>query len=676
MEKEDKSKDQRAGVLAGKRQEKDQSKGIKAALQESEERFRKIFDHSNDAIFVIDPEHDKILDANPIACSMLNYSHEELLSTPITAIHPNEMPQLLAFARSVFERGHGWTSELSCITKSGKILPAEISGSVIEIAGETCLLAMVRDITERKQAQEALQKAHDGLELRVEQRTTELSESNTILKEQIAERQRAEEGLEQVTRQNELILQAAGEGIYGLNKEGKTTFVNPAAARMIGWGPEELIGKPQHALIHHSKQDGTPYPREECPIYAAFNDGAIHHVDDEVFWKKDGTNFPVEYTSTPIRENGKLVGAVVVFKDITKRKQAEETLRNALKEVEELKNRLQAENIYLQEEIKVERNFEEIIGQSTKLKRVLRTVEQVAPTDTTVLIGGESGTGKELLARAIHNLSPRRDRPLVKVNCGAIPPGLVESELFGHEKGAFTGAVQRRVGRFELADGGTIFLDEVGELPLDAQVRILRVIQEQEFERVGSNRTVKVDIRVIAATNRNLKEAVKQGIFRSDLFYRLNVFPLEVPPLRERKEDIPPLVAHFLSRFSKKLGKPVSQVSQATMARLTDYTWPGNIREMENVIERATILADGPTIQIDESIEGQIDAVATTSYAKTLQKIERSHILQIFDETNWIIDGKKGAAAVLGLHPNTLRSRMKKLGIKRPNPAKPSPLPL
>jgi len=261
----------------------------------------------------------------------------------------------------------------------------------------------------------------------------------------------------------------------------------------------------------------------------------------------------------------------------------------------------------------------------------------------------------------------------VKVNCGAIPPGLVESELFGHEKGAFTGAVQRRIGRFELADGGTIFLDEVGELPLDAQVRILRVLQEQEFERVGSNQTLKVNIRVISASNRNLKEAVKQGIFRSDLFYRLNVFPLEVPPLRERKEDIPPLVAHFLSRFSKKLGKPVPQVSQSTMLRLQDYAWPGNVREMENVIERATILADGPTLQIDDSIEGQIDAGDNTGYAKTLQKIEKSHILQIFEETNWIIDGKNGAAAVLGLHPNTLRSRMKKLGIKRPKPAKSFP---
>ena len=481
-----------------------------------------------------------------------------------------------------------------------------------------------------------------------------------------SEHKQVEKALERLQRQNDLILHAAGEGIYGVDREGKTTFVNPAAARMIGWDPAELIGKPQHGILHHSRPDGTPYPQEECPIYAAFKDGAVHHVDSEVFWRKDGTSFPVEYTSTPIEEGGQLIGAVVVFKDISGRKQAEEVLRKALSEVEQLKNRLHAENLYLQEEIKTEKNFEEMTGESARLKKVLRKAERVAPTNATVLIYGETGTGKELMARAIHNLSPRKGRPLVKVNCGAIPPGLLESELFGHEKGAFTGAIQRRIGRFELANGGTIFLDEVGELPSDAQVRLLRVIQEHEFERVGSSRPVRVDVRIIAATNRNLAESVKNGTFRSDLFYRLNVFPVELPPLRERQSDIPPLVSFFLAKFAKELGKPVPGVSKGTMARLMDYPWPGNIRELENVIERAVILLQGPTIEIDESIEQQIDAGLPSSVTGTLKDLERTHILRVLQTTQFVIDGKRGAAAILDLHPNTLRFRMQKLGIKRP----------
>ena len=333
-------------------------------------------------------------------------------------------------------------------------------------------------------------------------------------------------------------------------------------------------------------------------------------------------------------------------------------------EIEQLKNRLQAENLYLREEIKLEHNFEEIIGNSPAIKAMLRKVEQVAPTDSTVLILGETGTGKELIARAIHNLSPRKARPLVRVNCGAIPANLVESELFGHEKGAFTGATARRIGRFELADGGTIFLDEVGELPLEAQVKLLRVLQEHEFERVGGSQLLKVNVRVIAATNRDLSEAVKTGSFRSDLLYRLNVFPLDLPPLRSRSTDIPPLVNHFLDKFAKKFGKRFDGVSKATMEQLTNYTWPGNVRELENVIERAAILARGPMVQVDESLLGRhADGQTVTG---TLEDVERAHVLRVLQETGWAIEGARGAAVRLGLHPNTLRSRMQKLGIKKP----------
>ncbi len=811
-------------------------------MKAKEENFRKIFHHSNDAIFVIDPPNDKILEVNPKACQMLGYSKKELLSMKVSDVHPYEMPKLLDFTKSVAKIGHGWTNELTCLTKNGDSLSAEISASTIDLAGSNCIIAMVRDITERKQMEEALRKTRDGLELKVTERTAELSKTIETLKEQIGERKRVEGALKRLKRQDELILNAAGEGIYGLDSEGRTTFVNPAAAKMIGWDAEELIGKPQHDILHHSKPDGTPYPREDCPIYAAFKDGIVHHVDIEAFWRKDGTSFPVEYTSTPIWEDGKLVGAVVVFKDITERKWAEEALnetlaqlskknryetiigtvtrsvhqsinlqevlenavesmsknidkvqhaaiylvesneavmkahrgyldwfvrrvgripypkgltwktiiegktrycadvdqdnsigpagreagiksyvsmpitceaktvgalnvsslqkntfseeevnlleivtqqigiainnakqaealRKALEEVEQLKDRLQAENVYLQEEIKTEYDFEEIVGQSEALQKVLRKVEQVAPTNTTVLIQGETGTGKELIARAIHSLSPRKNRPLVKVNCAAISAGLVESELFGHEKGAFTGAIQQRGGRFELADGGTIFLDEVGDLPLDTQVKLLRVLQEGEFERVGSSKSIKVDLRIIAATNRNLVEAVKEGTFRSDLFYRLSVFPMEVPPVRERKSDVPLLVSFFLGKFAKSLGKKIEGVSKDTLGLLVDYSWPGNIRELQNVIERATVLSRDPVLRIDESMILGLDAGPEADLAKPdskrLEDIERLHIFGVLEETDWVIEGKHGAASILGLNPSTLRSRMRKMGIKK-----------
>lgn len=384
------------------------------------------------------------------------------------------------------------------------------------------------------------------------------------------------------------------------------------------------------------------------------------------------------FAGYPLNFRGELLGVVAMFsrRVMTQTEldrlavfanQAAIAIKNAqlFSEVEQLKNRLQAENLYLQEELKLEPNFEDIIGQSPALKGVLRKVEQVAPTDSTVLIQGETGTGKELIALAIHNLSPRRPRPLIRVNCGAIPANLVESELFGHEKGAFTGALQRRMGRFELADGGTIFLDEVGELPPEAQVKLLRVLQEREFERIGTGRPTKVDVRVIAATNRNLSEAVTAGVFRSDLFYRLNIFPLELPPLRERTSDIPLLVNGFLNVFAKKLGKPLAGVSADSMDRLMRYHWPGNIRELENVIERAVILAQGPVVRIDGSFFPETGIAVTRPVADSLQEMERAHILRVLDKTDWVIEGKHGAAVRLGLHPNTLRSRMQKLGIKK-----------
>ena len=472
--------------------------------------------------------------------------------------------------------------------------------------------------------------------------------------------------VETLERRNQLILRCAGEGIYGLDRDGMTTFVNPAAAEMLGWTADELVGKPQHDTIHHSEPDGSTFPREDCPIYSAFNDGKVHRVDDEVFWRKDGTSMPVEYVSTPIRdEAGELAGAVVTFNDITERKRQQEALELALAEVEQLKDRLQAENLYLREEIQGNHNFKEMIGQSDALAKTKHRIDQVAATDATVLVLGETGVGKELIARAIHNLSNRSERPLVKVNCASLPSTLIESELFGHEKGAFTGASAQRVGRFELAHGGTIFLDEIGELPLELQAKLLRVIQEGEIERLGGSRTINIDIRIVAATNRDLTKAVWAGDFRDDLYYRLNVFPVKVPPLRERREDIPQLVAYFVKKFSTKLGKPIDRIPENVQDALQRYDWPGNIRELQNVIERAVILAADATLRVDEALETRPAVPGAGQDARTLDQVERDHIVSVLEQTGWRMEGDQGAAVILGLHPNTLRSRMKKLGITK-----------
>jgi transcriptional regulator with GAF, ATPase, and Fis domain len=341
-------------------------------------------------------------------------------------------------------------------------------------------------------------------------------------------------------------------------------------------------------------------------------------------------------------------------------------LTEALEEVEELKNRLQAENLYLQDEIKIENNFDEIIGGSPALNSVLSQVEQVAGTTATVLILGESGTGKELLARAIHNLSDRRDRPMVKVNCAALASNLIESELFGHEKGSFTGALAQKIGRFELASGGTIFLDEIGELPLELQVKLLRVLQEQEIERIGGSETIRIDSRVIAATNRDLKQSVADGEFREDLFYRLNVFPVVLPPLRQRRDDISLLARDFTARFAKRLGKSIDSIPHEVIEAFQSYHWPGNIRELQNVIERAVILARGSVLHVDEPLETLVADTEPLQHVKsTLEEVERRHIMRTLEESNWKISGEGSAAEVLGLNPSTLRARMRKLGIKR-----------
>jgi transcriptional regulator with GAF, ATPase, and Fis domain len=368
-------------------------------------------------------------------------------------------------------------------------------------------------------------------------------------------------------------------------------------------------------------------------------------------------------------EEGVVKKVMGIAQDITARREAEKALSN-------LKERLQAENVYLQEEIKLTNDFSQILGESSTLRAALQRVELVAATDATVLIQGETGTGKELFARAIHDLSQRKTRPLVKVNCAALPATLIESELFGHERGAFTGALSRRVGRFELAHQGSLFLDEIGEMPLDVQAKLLRVLQEGEFERVGGTETRSVDVRVIAATNRNLEEAVAEGSFRGDLYYRLNVVPIELPSLRERRGDIALLASFFATRTAKRLGKTINGVPAAVLEAMERYEWPGNVRELGNLVERAVILARGSELRVEDILPASAlqkssplpplsSGIPSPSRAKTLGELEREHIVAAIDSAGGKIDGPGGAAELLGLHANTLRSRMEKHGIHR-----------
>lgn len=471
--------------------------------------------------------------------------------------------------------------------------------------------------------------------------------------------------MNQVSEHQRLLLESMSEGVYGLDAQGLATFVNPAAERLTGWEASDLIGKSIHEFHHHSHADGRHYPQSECPIYQCLQDGITRTKENEVFWRKDGTSFAVEYSATPILQDGSIQGAIVVFKNISDRKRMESALQKALTENRFLKEKLEAENSYLQSEI--ESNYQsEIIGQSAAIEHLQTQIAMAAPTNANILIQGESGTGKELVARAIHQQSERKDQTLVKLNCGAIPEGLVDSELFGHEKGAFTGAMKQRIGRFELAHKGTLFLDEVSELPLDAQVKLLRVLQEGEFERVGGNKTIKVDVRIIAASNKNLENAVRDGSFRLDLYYRLNVFSVQVPALRERKSDFPILSHFFAAKACAAMGKTFKGLHTPSLKWMSHYHWPGNIRELSNWIEHNAILHTGGLFHIHPMthIRNEQNTEHENESIVSLAEAEKQHIQKALLYCNGRIAGANGAAQLLKLPASTLRSKMKKLDIQ------------
>jgi PAS domain S-box-containing protein len=576
---------------------------------------------------------------NEAACRYLGYSREELTRMKVFDVNPNYTPQIW-FKLTQKIKNNGVLVYESCHrAKNGKILPIEIAANHFEFKGRDYYCAFVRSITRHKKSEQRLRdRSEHQLELFFSQSLDgfffmmldePVSWNDAVDKEKVLD--------------------------YVFEHQ-RITKVNDAMLAQYGATPEQFIGYTPNDFFLHDIQHGRKVWRE------FFDAGRLHVETDER--KLDGTPIWIEGDYICFYDNqGRVTGHFGIQRDVTERKQAALQEAELKAQVERYAAALENQNINLREEIHNEHNFGEIIGASKVMEQVFDKIEMVSETDSTVLLTGETGTGKELIARAIHSRSSRKNHTMIKVNCGAIPSGLVESELFGHEKGAFTGAMAQKQGKFELAHRGTIFLDEIGELPLEIQVKLLRVLQEQEFERLGGSQTIRVDVRVITATNRDLQMDVKRGAFRSDLFFRIDIFPIQIPPLRARKDDIPLLANFFIAKFSRRLGKRIHSINLKPMETLTNYHWPGNVRELANILERAVILCRGNVLR-NEHIVGLTNlGTSADKTPLTLAEAERQHILQVLQITNGIIGGPNGAAAILGLNRSTLRSRMQKLGI-------------
>jgi PAS domain S-box-containing protein len=505
----------------------------------------------------------------------------------------------------------------------------------------------------RREAEEALKHANEVLEQKVEARTAELRQANAVLTEEIEERKRVEAALRESQERLSALIDSAIDAIVSVDPSLEISLFNRAAEDTFGCAAEEAVSGTLDVFLTDDLQALVEQYIEQHPAAdEKTHDGRYVGAAEGLQARRmDGTTFAVEATIAPVQLASD-PQYLLILRDIQEMKHAEEKL-----------TRLQSEKVYLQEEIENEYNFEEIVGVSSAIHDVFDAIDQVAATDTTVLISGETGTGKELVARALHDRSRRADSVLVKVNCAALSSDLIESELFGHEKGAFTGATAQREGRFELADGGTLFLDEVGELPLDTQAKLLRALQEQAFERVGGSETIEVDTRILAATNRDLGQAVQEGTFRSDLYYRLNIFPIELPPLKERREDIPLLAHHFCDTFAGRTGKEVERISPNAMAVLERYDWPGNVRELANIIERAVILTRDDVIRAEHLSIERPDADEPGDTFPTYEEARRRHVIRALERTDGVVGGDDGAAALLDVNRTTLLSRMDRLGI-------------
>ena len=598
---------------------------------------------------LIDPLNNRLISANSAFRSLIE---SQQVKNNATDYFTGQVAELHTLTQAVLTLGGAQTNDLKISIAGQDQIDCLTYGSRVYLnSSVSCLFVF---LTKREL-----------------EKNQSIKHANDSVRSGLIEWKRLETLYHQAESLNELILNSAGDGIFGIDRAGNTTFMNPAASKTLGWFETDLIGQNMHRLIHHHYPDGTFYAPESCPIYQTLTLGKRVIVDNEVFWKKSGESVPVEYIATPISSNNDIEGAVIIFRDISERIESKRSLEQALRKVDELKRRLEQENAYLRDEVRTAWNHSIIIGQSAPTKKVIEQIQIVGPTNANVLITGESGTGKELVAQAIHDSSDRKEGPLIKVNCAAIPKDLFESEFFGHVKGAFSGATANRIGRFELADGGTLFLDEVGELPLDLQGKLLRAIQEQKYERVGEGVTRRTNVRIIAATNRNLRVEASKGRFREDLYFRLDVFPIHCHPLRERLEDIPPLANYFIQQACSRFNLPAPELSDETVRQLQHYDWPGNARELQNIIERGVILAAGGTLSFDlPSLDHSPSAEKRTATPSIpiqpiesmadIERLEKELVLSTLQECNGRVSGPQGAAKKLGLHPQTLYSRLKK----------------
>lgn len=595
------------------------------------------------AALVLDTAHDRVIAANQLATQLLAQDHAQDFSfAPHIA---DNFAGFLVFLDELAHRGRVWRRDIPLHDSRRHPLSCELRGTRIGQSKHLVMLTLI-DLNELSR--------HD-----------QIAEAGEVQRLGLLEWQRAQAFFSELERQNQLILNAAGEGIYGVNADGKTTFVNRAAREMLGWSAEDLLGRDIHSMIHHHHLSGEVYPAHDCPIYQSFRFEQVNRIEDEVFWRKDGKPIRVEYVSTPIYDQNVLAGAVVIFRDITERKENERKLRRAMEEVQALRDRLEQENAYLQETIATERAHHDIIGGSPAVLQLLSKIDLVASTDASVLISGEAGTGKALVASAIHKGSARRRRSLIHFKCSAVTSDAIESELFGQIRGAFAGALRDKAGVLELAHNGTLFLDDVDELPLGLQGRLLHALQEGSVTRLGDTRAREIDLRVIAASRRNLEALVRKGAFREELLMYLSVFPITCLPLRDRREDIPALAAHFLALSCKRLNIRPPIISKSSMEKLVNYDWPGNVRELQNVIDRGSIISTGGKLQIDlglttpHTAAGELTVLSEAEMAAA----QRRNIVTALRRTGGKVSGVGGAAQLLGIQPTTLYSRIKKLHI-------------
>lgn len=597
-----------------------------------------------EAALVLDLSKDRIVNLNRRASDWLGVDPDQ--APAFSRLLGAALSQFIVFVDEVAHRGEGWTREVTLCDSQGQPLNCELRGRLIHGAPGHLLL-MLLDLDELT-------------------RRTQIVEEMELHRAGLTEWKRAERFFADLERQNQLILNAAGEGIYGLNAEGKMTFANRAAQEMLGWTAEDLLGCDMHAMIHHHHLDGCIYNSQDCPIYRSFRFEQVHRIEDEVFWRKDGKPIRVEYVSTPIYDQQVLAGAVVIFRDITERKENERKLREALEEVAALRDRLEEENAYLQEAISSERAHHDIIGESPAIRQALTRIDLVARTDATVLITGETGSGKALVASAIHKASTRSRRPLIHFKCNSVAPEAVDAELFGQIRGAFPGAVRDKPGKLELAHGGTLFLEDIVELPIESQGRLLHALQTATMKRLGDTREKHHDIRVIASMTVSPEQALKTGRLREDLLLYLNVFPITCAPLRDRVEDVPLLTAHFLKLACARLNRPVPVITEGTINRLKAYDWPGNVRELHNVIERAAIVSKDRKLllEIGSSKPQSAPQRPTVRTEAEMKQMVRSNIVASMRETNGRVSGANGAAQLLGVRPTTLYSRLSSLGIE------------